>query len=162
MCTPETKIHAFLRENPYTGNLPPRIINLLAAEGRLVSYADGEYLFHAGQPAENIYLVRTGNVWLQGKDETDELRVWSVGDESLVGWSVLTEPYMYLLDARAHGSVEVLAIPAGNLRQLLELDHEVGYHIFPILLKAAAQRIVPYSSRNTDAPPPAQRLRKVW
>jgi CRP-like cAMP-binding protein len=150
----DTHVHSCLRENVHTQNLPPRLVNILASVGNFISLQDGEYLFRQGDPANSIYLVCTGSVWLQARDAQENMRVWTVGRHDLVGWSCLTPPFSYLLDARAAGPVTGVRLDAVNLRERIQNDHELGFHLFQILLYAASQRLAPYLNRKDAAPWP--------
>jgi CRP/FNR family transcriptional regulator, cyclic AMP receptor protein len=147
-----THIHAFLRENAFTCDLPPRVINLLATKASISSFAEGEYIFRASGPATCFYLIKAGTVCLQGHESSGTLRVWKLAEGALLGWSCLTEPYSYLLDARAETAVQLIAFPADDLRSLLSQDHELGYYLYLVLMKAAAQRIAPYADRKHIPP----------
>lgn len=151
--SPEALVHSELRENVHTRHLPPRVINKIAAVGRIAKYEDGEYLFHQGDFAGHIYIIIKGTVWLQSRETGDGVRVWTIGAPDLVGWSCLTPPFHYLLDARASGRVEALELDANALREQIQVDHELGYHLFQILLSTAAQRLAPYLHAPGESAP---------
>lgn len=148
--TSNTLVHGYLTENPHTRNLHPRVINTLAKFGRPVHFNEGEYLFKQGDAADHVYLLRQGTVWLQSHNPSDGMHVWTIESGEIVGWSCLTPPYHYLLDARAASPLETIELDARAIRERIPNDHELGFEVYQILMDAAAKRLAPPSSPPRD------------
>lgn len=148
--TGECLVHGYLTENPHTRDLHPRVINTLAKLSRPRHFEEGEYLFKQGDAADHVYLLRGGSVWLQSHNPSDGMHVWTIDAGEIVGWSCLTPPYLYLLDARAASTLETIELDARALRERIPNDHELGFEIYQILLEAAAKRLTPHSSQPRD------------
>jgi CRP/FNR family transcriptional regulator, cyclic AMP receptor protein len=95
-----------------------------------VRFQAGSYLFHEGDPADRLFLVRRGRVALEllvpGRGP---LIVDTVQAGELLGVSWLFPPYRWQLDARAVKPVEALAADGAALRAACEQDPRFGYQL---------------------------------
>jgi CRP/FNR family cyclic AMP-dependent transcriptional regulator len=88
---------------------------------RTARFAADEFLFHAGEPADEFFLLQDGLVAL-------EMNRVTIGADELLGVSWLLTPRAWTWDARALQPVNALAIDVEQLIALCEQDHSVGYH----------------------------------
>ena len=91
---------------------------------RAARFAADEFLFHAGEPADEFYLLQEGLVAL----EMNRATIATVGADELLGVSWLLTPRSWSWDARALQPVNALAIDVEQLIALCERDHSIGYH----------------------------------
>ena len=91
---------------------------------RTARFAADEFLFHAGEPADEFFLLQDGLVAL----EMNRVTIATIGDDELLGVSWLLTPRAWTWDARALQPVNALAIDVEQLIALCEQDHSVGYH----------------------------------
>jgi CRP/FNR family cyclic AMP-dependent transcriptional regulator len=91
---------------------------------RTARFAADEFLFHAGEPADEFFLLKDGLVAL----EMNRVTIATIGDDELLGVSWLLTPRAWTWDARALQPVNALAIDVEQLIALCEQDHSVGYH----------------------------------
>ena len=91
---------------------------------RTARFAADEFLFHAGEPADEFFLLKDGLVAL----EMNRVTIATIGDDELLGVSWLLTPRAWTWDARAIQPVNALAIDVEQLIALCEQDHSVGYH----------------------------------
>lgn len=91
---------------------------------RTARFAADEFLLHAGEPADEFFLLQDGLVAL----EMNRVTIATIGADELLGVSWLLTPRAWTWDARALQPVNALAIDVEQLIALCEQDHSVGYH----------------------------------
>jgi CRP-like cAMP-binding protein len=125
-----------LTRHPFFQGLEPRHIELLVGCASNVRFPAGEFLFRAGEPANQFFLVREGRVALEiAPPGASPHTVQTVGSGDVLGWSWLIPPYHWKFDARAVDETRALALDGQCLRTKCEEDHDLGYE----LLKRFAQ-----------------------
>jgi CRP/FNR family transcriptional regulator len=103
----------FLRASPVFAGLPPHELEALAAAARERRCRSREYVFHEGEPAQWLYLVRSGRVRIvhhshSGKDVVLEL----LGPGEIFGGVAVIEKRPYPASAQAIEAGTVVQIPA--------------------------------------------------
>jgi CRP/FNR family cyclic AMP-dependent transcriptional regulator len=123
-------------------NLTDEQVELLADLGKFCSFANGHFLLCCGQAAECMHIVLEGEVGLELLDEVEEpLRVDTLSEGDILGWSWLDERGQWQFDALALGSVRTLAFDAARLRRLCEDDVHFGRALMADLAKVFADRL---------------------
>ncbi|MFV8750266.1 cyclic nucleotide-binding domain-containing protein [Nannocystaceae bacterium ST9] len=117
----------------------------LAGIGTLERHEQGSELFHEGELADTLRIVVDGRISLElsvpGRPPMI-LAALSRGD--LLGWSALLgrgSSVAWTTTARAAKLSHCLAFPAAALRELCELDHELGYFVMQHAFEVVAQRL---------------------
>jgi CRP/FNR family cyclic AMP-dependent transcriptional regulator len=106
-----------LEEHPLLRGLPPEQVRAIACGVREVSFPAGALLLREGEPADTLYLLRSGRVVLEQeipRQGPTRLETLEAGD--ILGLSWLFPPYRWHLDARALEPVESFALDASCLR----------------------------------------------
>jgi CRP/FNR family transcriptional regulator len=111
----------FLQASPVFAGLPARELESLAATAREESCRAREYIFHEGDPALWLYLVKTGHVRIVrhsrvGKDVVLEL----LGPGEIFGGVAVIERRPYPASAQATEPSDVVKIPADVILGLAE------------------------------------------
>ena len=113
----------------FTG-LDPAYLELIAGCGSTTGFADGDYLFREGDPADNFYVIRHGRVALEVfAPGRGQMLVATLGPGELVGWSWLFPPYRWHFDGRALEPVRALTFDGACLRAKCDADHALGYEL---------------------------------
>ena len=119
-----------LREHPFLHGMSPEHIQTLVGCASNRRFSEGEFLTREGARADILYLVRAGKVALEiRKPQGGGLRIETVHDGDILGWSCFLPPFRWRFDARALAPVRTLALDAECLRRKLEEDHEFGFQI---------------------------------
>ncbi len=118
----------------------------LAALGQLESLAQGEELFHEGAPAQVLRIIVDGRVALElAVPGRAPLIVAALSRGDLLGWSALLGggrgAAEWTTSARAAKPSHCLRFDAAALRELCELDHELGYYVMRHAFEVVAQRL---------------------
>lgn len=125
-----------VREHKFFAGLDEPTVKFIAGCARNVRFEAGQYLFHAGEPADEFYLVRHGRVALElPAPGRGAITFQTAGEGEVVGVSWLVAPHRWLHDARAVDLVRAIGMDAKCLRRKCDDDPRIGY--------AMMQRFVP-------------------
>jgi CRP-like cAMP-binding protein len=103
----------------------------------------GQWLFHKGQKATHIYLVKEGAIELVIKvEDTIEIPIAIIRpNDGCVGIGALVEPYLYSLSARCLNDSTLLVIEQPKLQQLMRSNPELGCTIMSNLAQKLLARL---------------------
>jgi glutaminase len=106
------------QDHPLIAGLPDDLMTMLRSRLVPCSYADGEPLVLAGQPAKGLFLVLAGmvNVSVESGDVRHHLSMFTVGTTFGVVYAVAGRGYD--IDAHAVDAVEALLLPIDDLVEL--------------------------------------------
>jgi CRP-like cAMP-binding protein len=120
----------------------PSGLDMLAKLGEYRNFANGHFLLCSGQPADAMHLIVSGEVGLELLEEVSEpLRVETLSDGDILGWSWLDERGCWQFDALALGTVRTLAFDAAKLRELCDGDPVFGQALMTDLAVVLADRL---------------------
>ncbi|MHA1157990.1 MAG: Crp/Fnr family transcriptional regulator [Alphaproteobacteria bacterium] len=149
-------IAALLGEHPLFAGFDEETMTFLAGCATNHHFPVDKFLFRADQPADQFYLVRSGDVVLE-LDMTGRKRlvVQSIHSGEVVGASWMLPPYRWRFDARAVDDVRAIGIDATCLRDKCDGNPELGYQIFKRFLPIVADRLLAARVQLVDlyAPP---------
>lgn len=135
-------LERILGEHRLFAGLGEPFLELAAGCAKNVRFNADEYLFHAEDPADWIYLVRHGRVALEiATPSRGAVRFETVGEGEVVGLTWLLPPYRWGYDARATELTRALALDARCLRDKCEADHDLGYEVLKRFLPVLVQRL---------------------
>jgi CRP-like cAMP-binding protein len=117
-------------------------IRLAAGCAKNVRFEADQYLFHAEEPSDWIYLIRQGRVALEVVTPgRGAVQFQTIGEGEVVGISWLLPPYRWGYDARAMELTRAIAMDARCLRDKCEADHDLGYAILKRFLPVLVERL---------------------
>lgn len=121
-------IENLVSEHELFRELTPTQHQLIAGCGRNRVFRGGEFLMREGDPANDFFAIREGQValaiHLPGRgDRTLE----TLGAGEVVGWSWLFPPYRVEFDVRAVGLAHTIAFDGACLRGKCDADPTLGY-----------------------------------
>jgi CRP/FNR family cyclic AMP-dependent transcriptional regulator len=135
----------------FVASLRPDWQQLLADQARPFTRAAGEYLAREGELATDFFLITSGTVAIEIRHPLrGPLTVQTAGAGEVVGWSWMLPPYRWQFDARAVTDVAGAALDAAWLREQLETDHHLGYHLCKELLGVLSSRLAATRVRVLD------------
>jgi CRP/FNR family cyclic AMP-dependent transcriptional regulator len=144
-------IEQLLAEAKVFDGVSPEQLELIAGCAQNKTFADGEYLMREGDPADSFYVVRLGRVALEiFVPQRGPVTVETVEGGDLVGWSWLSPPFKVHLDARAVGSVHVVAFDAVCLRGKADADPVLGYELMRRFIPVIIERLQATRVRMLD------------
>jgi CRP-like cAMP-binding protein len=123
-------LEQLLARHEFFEGLGPAYLDLIAGCGRNVGFAADEYLFREGDPADEFFIIRHGQLALEiyapGKGP---LVVDTVGDGEVVGISWLFPPHRWEFDGRAAVATRAVALDGACLRAKCDEDPRLGYEL---------------------------------
>jgi len=101
----------------------------------------GSVLFFQGDPAENLYIVVSGELALKYKPyDSPEIVITRLKEDDVVGWSTVLGNSTYTSSAVCTTDVEVLQITATHLRKLISEHPQTGTMVMDRLAEAVSPR----------------------
>lgn len=135
-------LERILAEHRLFAGLGQPFIELAAGCAKNTVFRPDEYVFHAEEPADWIYLVRHGRVALElATPGHGAIQFETVGEGEIVGVTWLLPPYRWGSDARAIELTRAIALDARCLRDKCEADHDLGYEVLKRFLPVLVQRL---------------------
>lgn len=117
----------------------------------------GTKLFGEGEPASNLYIVKTGQVDLRfdlpERPTSEKNTISSISEFKAFGWSSLVAPYKYSLSAYCTTKTcEVVKIDQQSLTSLFEEDHRLGYLVLSNMAIVIGRRFAKLEKLATASP----------
>jgi len=123
-------------------DLDPSFSELVSSCAKNVRFSAGDYLFHEGNAASALYLIRHGRVSLEIKAPGRQpMQFMTVNEEEFVGISWLVPPYRWSYDAKALELVRAISLDATCLREKCEADNHLGYELMKRFVPALTERL---------------------
>lgn len=108
----------------------------------LEEHGPGILLFKEGDPADDPRIVISGLVSLLiNVPHQGEMVVNTVSDGELLGFSALLQHHRWRSSARTSQSTRCLRMNGKAMRELMELDHELGYQMLRVAFRVATDRM---------------------
>jgi CRP-like cAMP-binding protein len=105
----------------------------------------GDDLFRLGQPADSLFIVRSGVVHLTMpltiRGGKHEVVVQDAGPGDTIAWSALIAPRRFTMSARVDDDTELLAFAADRLRAAFDANPRAGLQIMTNVATVIAQRL---------------------
>jgi len=121
-------IDRLLDEHPFFDGMRPEWLALISGCGRNVVYRPGETIASEGQPCNEFFAVRRGQVAIElYSPGAGSCTIQTLGDGAIIGWSWLLPPYVWMFDARVVETTHAVHFDATCLRTKCEDSPEMGY-----------------------------------
>jgi len=158
-----SELRQILSELRFSAGLSDVALRELSQVAHTKDFKSGEVLFSEGHAADELYLVREGRIELcMNVPPGGCLPILTLESGDLVGWSAFVPDARMTATAIATTDTQVIAIPASELVELCERDHDVGYSILHRVVTALSRRLVATRLQVLDlfadaSPPASQR-----
>ncbi|WP_299465406.1 cyclic nucleotide-binding domain-containing protein [uncultured Gimesia sp.] len=127
----------------FTAGLSDEDQRKLAVISRLQEFPKGAIVFAEGTDHKDIYVISSGRVEIcMSIQARGCLPVLTLEAGDLVGWSSVLKQGEMTATVVAMEDTQAVAIDAAELRELCELDHDIGYQIMKRIASALSQRLV--------------------
>lgn len=133
-------LERIVREHSFFAGMKAEYIDIVTGCAKNVRFEPGEYLFHEGEIADQLYLLRAGSVALE-VETGGEIVLQTVGESDIVGASWLVPPYRRGLSAKALELTRAIALDAVCLRGKCEDNHDLGYEMMKRFMPILIQRL---------------------
>jgi CRP/FNR family cyclic AMP-dependent transcriptional regulator len=123
-------IDELIADTPTFSGMDPAHLELIAGCARNTHVAAGALLMREGDAADRFFLIRHGAVALElDAPGRGPLRIQTLHEGEVVGWSWLFAPFRCHTDGRALASCRLVAFDGACLRGKCEDDHDLGYEL---------------------------------
>jgi CRP/FNR family cyclic AMP-dependent transcriptional regulator len=136
--------HAFLR------GMADRHVAVLARACHLTVVRQGHRFFAEGDPANRLWLIRSGHVALDLHPPGRQLIVETLGKGDLLGLSWLVPPYEWQFGATAVMETIAFELDAATVRASCDADPGLGYELLRRVMSAASSRLQAARIRMLD------------
>jgi CRP/FNR family cyclic AMP-dependent transcriptional regulator len=129
-------------EAPIFTGLEQPDLETIARCSTTAGFEEGEYVFREGQPADVFYLLRRGAVVLETfVPARGPVRLTTIHEGDVLGWSWLFAPYRWHFDARALEPVRAVAFDGACLRDKCRDDHDLGFELLQRFAEVIVSRL---------------------
>jgi CRP-like cAMP-binding protein len=131
-----------LRAQRFLSGLTDWQLQRLATHAKRSMFHAGNRVFREGEPADRMWLIRTGRVAIDtgvaghGDTVIDEL-----GAGAVLGWSWLLPPYRWQFGAVAVETTHTVEVNAPALRELCHADPILGFQVALGLVGVVSERL---------------------
>jgi CRP-like cAMP-binding protein len=135
-------LERIVKEHPFFAGLEEGFCKLVCGCAKNVRFEPGHYLFHEGEAADQLYLLRHGRVALEVTvPGRGAVTFQTLGAGEIVGVSWLIPPYRWTYDAKALELTRAIAMDATCLRRKCEEDHDLGYDLMKRFVPVLIERL---------------------
>lgn len=138
------RLHAIAGASLFRGLTTEQCASLAPLAGDK-AFSKGDSLFRLGQPAGELFIIRSGVVQLtiplSMRGGEREVVVEEAQAGETVAWSALVEPYRFTMSARAGTDVELLAFSPRELLAALDARPEIAQRVLTNLAQVIARRL---------------------
>lgn len=120
-------------------------LNLFSKTTDTESFVDGDVIFSQGEPGENLYVVRAGEVEIQCNGVT----VDTVGKGGVVGEMVLIDSSARSTTAIAKGNCELIPVDEKRFTFLVQQTPFFAIHVMRVLVERLRKTNAMLQGRQT-------------
>ncbi len=135
-------LESIMRQHEFLNSMPESLFPILSGCASNALFGKDEFVFHEGEEAKKVYLIRTGEVaiemYVPGRGYVS---IEKVGKGEVLGWSWLVPPYHWHFNARAIETVRAIELDGECLRKKCEEDHDLGFHLLKRFSHVMSQRL---------------------
>ena len=138
----DADVRNYLGQHPFFAGLTPQHLDLVSSLATPARYGTQQRVFKYDTDANQFYVLRDGKVGVEIPAIAGEpLRIQTVGNGGVLGWSWLIPPYRWLFDARALAPSEIVVLDGARLRAECENDPRLGYELMKRFAVLMAERL---------------------
>lgn len=135
-------IRTELAEHPFFAGLAEADLDFIAGCGRNEAFREGTQIATEGSPADRFYLIRKGRVAIETYTPARKaMRLQTLEDGEILGWSWLFPPYQWNFDARALTDVRTITLDGRCLQDKCENDPRLGFELMKRFARIMTQRL---------------------
>jgi CRP-like cAMP-binding protein len=141
------EIISVLEDSRFFQGMPKKDLEKVAAICRIMKYQTGDFLFRQGEYGEFLYIVTSGQVFLeramQAGAHKGRVLIEAMGPGRTLGcWStILGDKHLLMSSASCKKATTALALPGQALRQLMIERTDFGFQIMERLCFLLRDRI---------------------
>lgn len=130
-----------LEAHPYFSGLDEAYLELITGCAKNVHFRQDDYLFRAGDEAQDFYVLRQGIVGLELDVNHKAMVVHTLGEGEILGWHWLVSPHQWQISARAVQTSRAIALDGTCLRRKCESDPALGFELMQRFARDMEKRL---------------------
>lgn len=131
-----------LRKNILLEYLTDEMLDELSAITIVIKAKKGNLIYREGDPAQNVYMLKSGKVLLEQKiSPTISVTVNSIDPGESFGWAFLLDKGSNDLTATCSEDCEIYVINRDMVRSLMNRDHSLGFMMMQQLSAVLKRRL---------------------
>jgi len=135
-------LERIVREHPFFAGLEEEFCAHICGCAKNVRFEADQYLFHEGEAADQLFLLRHGRVALEVTvPGRGPMTFQTLVAGEIVGVSWLIPPYRWTYDAKTLEATRAIAMDATCLRRKCEEDHDLGYEMMKRFVPVLIERL---------------------
>lgn len=135
-------LETLLRNHPRFKDFPDDFLAAVAGCGKNMVFKKGDYLFHEGEDADYLYMIREGLVSLEmDAPGQGPMTFMTETRGGVIGLTWLIPPYVWTFDARAREDTRIVAFDAHCLRGKCNKDPALGYAVMKQFMPVIVERL---------------------
>jgi CRP/FNR family transcriptional regulator, cyclic AMP receptor protein len=128
--------------HPFLEGMDRQHLRLLSEWAMRANFAEQEFIFRQGEPANRFYLIQAGSVFITSRvPGRGQVTIQTIGSGEALGWSWLFEPYRWHFDAWADEPTRAVYFQSNVLREQCEQDPNLGYELMIRVSRVVVQRL---------------------
>lgn len=134
----------FLAHSSLFDGIEPSLLNWIAHQATVISYAKDDSIFMQDRLADHLYILVDGRVGCTYCKDSGERCIFLRSQEvagDILGWSALVDPRRYRTAASALETTHLVAIPADTLLKLCEQQPAFGIRIMQRVMQTIRSRL---------------------
>ncbi len=138
----DASLYAYLTAHPMFKGMSQEHLELIAGLSSIGHFSPQQRVFKYDTNADSFFIVREGKVGVEVPAVSGEpLRIQTVTDGAVMGWSWLIPPYRWLFDARVLAPSVIITINGVKLRERCDEDPKLGYELMRRFATLMAERL---------------------
>lgn len=136
------ELEKILMQHPFLRGMERRHLRLLVECASDARFGAGKFLFREGEAADRFYFIRQGTVAIEiFSPQRGPIKIESLTNGDVLGWSWLVPPYRWRFDARAVDMTRAIALDGKRLRNRCESDKDLGYELLKRFVSIMDRRL---------------------
>jgi len=128
--------------HPFFEGMRDEHLKILSESSMYAQFEAGEVIFREGEPANQFYLIQSGEVEIEADLNGQGLApIQKVGSGEVLGWSWLFPPYYWHFNARAIKRTTATFYYGTRLREQAEENHDLGYELMKRISQLLLERL---------------------
>ena len=134
-------IESMLKDHAFFSGMSDEQVALIAGCGSDVSFDAGEVIFRQNEDADAFYILQSGRVGVDIRTQAKTLRIQTLEQNDVLGWSWYFPPHIWHFDAVAVEATKAIAMDARCLRGKCDDDIALGYELLQRFSKIVIARL---------------------
>ena len=135
-------LQPLLKTYPFFDGMTDQLLEVLVGCATNLRFDEDKHIFLQGQPADQLYFIRQGEVALEvTREDGTVLAIQTLTTGDVLGWSWMFEPKVWQFDARPLSLTRVIAMDGDCISTRCEEYSELGYELMRRLATVVVKRL---------------------